>query len=297
MKINSKEAPFNIAIISAFTVANSLILSPFYKKSIIPFLLACLLWALIIAVYAALQNSVVCKIKNKTVIKTISIFVSLTAFIVSGLAFSEHTDFIYDAVMIRADMWVIKAVFAFCVYFFAVSKKTTIYKFSLLALILASTVFYVLFFLSAKSFDTRNLKGILSTTDFSLAQTNDYFVKMFLPTVVCVMFIGKSDKKLSVFSAVSGALYSFVLCFAVIFDSILSFGLPFAAELSYPYISDISTVTVGSLFTRMDGFAYFAFFACYIVKCGVCINLAATLVSEKHKKILCLLLSAALVIF
>ena len=221
----------------------------------------------------------------------------MAAVVITGLAFSEYTDFIYGAVMTRADMWVIKAVFAFCVYFFAVSKKTAIYKFSLLAAVLASTVFIILFFLSAKTFDTHNLRGVFSITDFSLAQTADYFVKMFLPTVLCIMFIGKSDKKLSVFSAILGALYSIVLCLVVILDSVLSFGLPFAAKLSYPYISDISTVTVGSLFTRMDGFAYFAFFACYIVKCGVYINLSATLISEKYKKMLCLFLSFVLIIF
>lgn len=297
MKINSRATPFNIAIISAFTVANSLILAPFYKKSIIPLLLALVIWVAVISVFTVLQNRAILKVKNKTAIKIISILIALAAVAVSGLAFREHTDFIYNAVLIRADMWVIKAVFALCVYFLAISDKAAIYKFSLLTTVLASAVFIVLFFLSAKTFETRNLRGIFSTTGFSFAKTADYFVKMFLPTVVCVMFIGSNDKKLSLFSAISGTIYSIVLCLLVIFDSVLSFGLPFSAELSYPYISDISTVTIGSLFTRMDGFAYFSFFACYIVKCGVCINLSATLISEKYKKTLCLILCAILTIF
>ena len=298
MKSDKTYLPFIVAIIASFTVSNSLIAAPFYKDSMVPLFLAFFMLGGVAALYIALQKTVLPKLKNKPLCIIADVLVAIASAVVAVFAFREYTDFIYSAVLIKSDMCIIKAVFALCVFCLAVSEKTAVYKFSLLSAVLASAVFAVLFFLSSKTFDSRHLKGIFSLTDFSLYQTAEYLIKMFLPILVCMVYIRRFDKTISFLWAGTGIAYGFLLCLFVIFDSVLSFGLPFSARLSYPYINDISTVNIGSLFTRMDGFAYFAFFACYLVKCAVCIKLASSLLYRgKYKKVATAILSALLVFF
>ena len=61
------------------------------------------------------------------------------------------------------------------------------------------------------------------------------------------------------------------------------FGSDFAGKLKYPYASAISTVTLGNLFTRMDGFAYLIFFASVIVKITVCIKIIAFCIIKERR--------------
>ena len=125
-------------------------------------------------------------------------------------------------------------------------------------------------------------------------------MKMVLPTVIAIAFIGSSGDTIPRRTAALSFALGVVLTFTVVFDGILSFGLPLAAKLEYPYIDDISTVNVGSLFTRMDAFAYFAFFNCYIIKCAVCLKLASQLarrIGIKAQKIFCAVAACMLLVF
>ena len=294
---NSKQTPFYIALISCFLAASSLLKAPFYKKSVTPIVVSFVAAILIFIGFYYVCDFVLSRKTNKNIQRIISIIFAAAEVVVAAFAFMEYTEFIYSAVLLRASKLLIKAVFAFCVFCVSISKKEGLYKFAFLSVLLASAVFIIMFLLSVKNFDIRNLSGIIQLKYFSLKQTGVYLLKMFLPALAAVLFIVKNERQPVALPILSGVVFGGVIIAVTLLDSILTFGLPLAAKLTYPYLSDISTVTVGNLFTRMDGFAYFAFFACYIVKCGVCINLSATLVSEKYKKILCLLLSAALVIF
>lgn len=294
---NSKQTPFYIALISCFLAASSLLKAPFYKKSVTPVIVSFVAAILISIGFCYACDFVLRRITSNNIQRIIAIILAAAAVAVATFAFMEYTEFIYSAVLLRASKLLIEAVFAFCVFCVSISKKEGLYKFAFLSVLLASAVFIIMFLLSVKNFDIRNLSGIIQLKYFSLKQTGVYLLKMFLPALAAVLFIVKNERQPVALPILSGVVFGGVIFAVTLLDSILTFGLPLAAKLTYPYLSDISTVTVGNLFTRMDGFAYFAFFACYIVKCGVCINLAATLVSEKYKKILCLLLSAALVIF
>ena len=63
----------------------------------------------------------------------------------------------------------------------------------------------------------------------------------------------------------------------VLLNSVMLFGAELAGKFDYPYSAAISTISVGYLFSRMDGFSYFLGFACALVRIGVCITTVKSL--------------------
>lgn len=297
---NQLSLPFCVSVIAAFTAANSLISAPFYGGNILAFIVATVAGAVILTLLSRplthFFTASDCAIYRKILYAVIVVLCVLAA----GLGAKEYCVFIYRAVLVRSNIWMIKVTFCLCVFFLAVSEKIAIYKFSLLTAVMSGGVFLVLFILSAKNFNIKNLYGIFDFAGFSFPQAGIYLLKMILPTVIAVIFTGAAGDVMPRRSAALSFTFSTFLSATVVFDSVLSFGLPLAAKLPYSYIDDISTVNVGSLFTRMDAFAYFAFFACYIVKCAICLKLAAQLLHRtgvKYEKAFCAIAAGALMFF
>ena len=292
--------PFCVSVIAAFTAANSLISAPFYGSGILPFIVALAVGAITLSLLSKPITqffAAPCSAIYKKILFALIIGLCVLA---AGLGAKEYCVFIYRAVLVRSNIWLIRITFCLCVFFLAVSEKIAIYKFSLLTAIMSGSVFSVLFLLSAKNFNIKNLYGIFDFSSFSFLQAGIYLLKMILPTVIAIIFVGAAGDIMPRRTAAFGFIMSTFLSVTVVFDSVLSFGLPLAAKLPYSYIDDISTVNVGSLFTRMDAFAYFAFFACYILKCAVCLKLAASLLRStgiKYEKMFCAVAAGALMFF
>ncbi|MBR5923682.1 MAG: GerAB/ArcD/ProY family transporter [Clostridia bacterium] len=286
---NAKERPLILpaAAVAVFTVANGMIKAPYFSGSILPFVAAFILGV------PAFCGVGILRLKlygccNLYVKRTALFIVFAFAGFAAILATSEFSRFIFDDVLVHENYLVIKAVFAVCVFALSVCEENVIYKFSLLCAVLVSTVFFVLFLTSVKTFDANNIKSALTFSDFSLKQTGAYFARTILPALIAAVHVCENKK--AVKAGAFGIAWAFALCSLVLLDCILSFSLPLAAKLDYPYIDDISTVTVGSLFTRMDGFAYIAFFVCYLLKCALCVSLGAKCLEKAglcHKKAIC----------
>lgn len=265
------------ATVAVFTAANGLICAPYSGTSILPFVAAAAFAFFAVAVTQFLLIKIS---KERAEISKRAVFLALSIASAFAAVFSlrEYSRFIFDDVLTRGNYLTVKAIFTVCVFALAAAREHAIYKFSLLSAVLVSGVFAVLFFTSLKTFDAENLKSAISLTGFSFKQTAVYYFKMFLPTLPAAAFVCGNEKAIK--AGALGTAWAVLLCAVVLLDCILSFSLPLAAKLDYPYIDDISTVTVGSLFTRMDGFAYIAFFVCYLVKCGVCVRLCGRLVQR-----------------
>ncbi len=265
------------ATVAVFTAANGLICAPYSGTSILPFVAAAAFAFFAVAVTQFLLIKIS---KERAEIPKRAVFLALSIASAFAAVFSlrEYPRFIFDDMLTRGNYLTVKAIFTVCVFAFAAAREHAIYKFSLLSAVLVSGVFAVLFFTSLKTFDAGNLKSAISLTGFSFKQTAVYYFKMFLPTLPAAAFVCGNEKAIK--AGALGTAWAFLLCAVVLLDCILSFSLPLAAKLDYPYIDDISTVTVGSLFTRMDGFAYIAFFVCYLVKCGVCVRICGKLVQR-----------------
>lgn len=279
-----KAFPFSIPVIAVFMAANGLISMPFSGGNLWSFIAALLLAAVILPLSFKVSTRV--SIKGGVVSRSAAAIGSLVLLFPAAEAL-EYCEFVYKAVLPHADMWLIAALFVLCVVCLALSPGLALLKFAFLSFSGLFAAVILLFIMSAKTFELSNLKAAFES-GFSLAGTPQYACKLVLPTVAALLFLRVYTNNSTAPQVLCGAAAGGGIAAAVVLDSVLSFGLPLAEKLNYPYIDDISTVTVGSLFTRMDALAYFAFFAAYVFKCALCVKTSARLLRYAMGKVVCM---------
>lgn len=300
MENKSRLSAFHfIALVSVFTVANSVIEMPLYRESLSELFIAAA-GGIIISffIYKPLKTAMSA---NSGILKgAVFAVVFIFSLIAAVAASREYTAFIYENLLTKESAFLIKLIFALCTACIAAGDKKAIYKFSSISFFFVTAIFAVMFLISVKNFDLRNLKTAFDFSHISVKHTFAYGYKLLVPSVFAVLFIALDmPHNLPKFAVPAGVSWGVIICIITVLDSVLSFSLPLSARLEYPYIDDISTVTIGNLFTRMDGFAYFAFFVCYLLKCAVLIRLSADalcLAGIKKKRYAVILLSAVLLL-
>ncbi len=201
---------------------------------------------------------------------------------------SEYIDFVKWDMLPYAPKFVLSAVFAVAVYVFSVCGNNSIFKFSLFATFGVCLVVALFFVLSLGHYDIKNIavESIRFKNGF-LRQTASYFLGVFLPSVLTLCFVCVTREGINKKAALGGLTLAAAILVLCILNSILIFGAKSAANMSYPYADAISTITVGNLFTRMDGFAYIVFFCTSIIRQTVMLKLGMVLLSRlglKFKK-------------
>ena len=157
------------------------------------------------------------------------------------------------------------------VVFMNLCKSSAFYKFSVIAFIFTALAIIFFFLASLKNYRISNI-FIFSLPPLKdlFSQTKEYFMGIILPLLLFLCFeasvLKSHPKPYTLWGIASGTL---LLCLCIL-NSVLLFGTRFAGTLDYPYASAISTVTIGRLFTRLDGFAYFVYFAASITRITVC---------------------------
>lgn len=162
--------------------------------------------------------------------------------------------------------------------FFALCKNEAFYKFSVIALCFTASVIVFFFLASAENYRIGNI-FIFSLPPIKnfIPQLEEYIKGLILPVLLFLCFKTLVLKEVPKSYTFWGMLSGVVLLGLCILNSVLLFGTRFAGTLDYPYASAVSTVTIGRLFTRLDGFSYFVYFAAAIVRINVCIILIKSL--------------------
>lgn len=269
-------SPLPFSLLAVFTAANGLICAPSPCGSLWGFSAALLSGVGLLPLLYKLLEKI--SAGGGAAYKALLLISAIAALLPAISAAAEYSRFVYRAVLPHGDMGLIAAAFIICALYLASSRELTVYKFGFLSFVLALFVFALLFLMSAKTFDFRNLAAAFDISRFTFKDYGLCLFNFVLPSAAAVLFFRTSDKKIKPSAVLCGAAAGAALCLTAVFDSVLSFGLPLAGKLYYPYIDDISTVTAGSLFTRMDAFAYFAFFAAYVLKAAVCVKVSARLI-------------------
>ena len=281
---NRTQILYTSALMSMFIVAGSIIKAPFYDvkgANILSLLISGVVFVVAVPFISKALSYLFCTDKRNVLIKSLFLITSGSCLFVFFYSFFEYTKFVSDIMLPRGNRICIAVVFAVCIFCALASKTDAVLKFALISAVAVSAAFVVLFLLSAKNFNIRNIISFRDMYEFSFEGTLTYFLRVFLPALISAVYlILQGEKRFSHFAV--GALWGFLLVLVCIFDSVLSFGFSLSSRLLYPYIEDISTVTVGSIFTRMDALAYFAFFAAYLVKCSVSLRFVFLLL--KHSR-------------
>lgn len=156
---------------------------------------------------------------------------------------------------------------------FATRRHTVCLKFALIAFWMSAILMLFFFLAISQGFNSHNIFVFALPRPIPFfKQMLPYIVNPVLPSLLLPVYnmlvIGKAEKS----ATLKGLTLGYILLGFSVLSSVLLFGTEYAAKTDYPYSQAISTAA-GKLFTRMDGFAYFIYFATAVVKITVCFQI------------------------
>ncbi len=281
MKSQSIKYSHTICLIACFTLGSAAIKIPFEgasSSSLLGFVAAAIISiavaVLLSSVFSSFFNPKHLENKNTRMI-LLPLYIAASLFILfdAAVSFNAFCDFVRLNMLEKTSRLIISGVFALCVYWASLNRDRVILKFSLITFILTAAAVIVFFVFLFPSADLGLLIPKKTSAREILKETENYLLMVFLPAAPILIYekltFGATKRGISAVGVTFGGI---MLC-VILCSSVMLFGIPQSAELSFPYADAISTISIGYLFTRMDGFAYFVFFATALIKVTVCILL------------------------
>ena len=169
-------------------------------------------------------------------------------------------------------------IFAAVVFALAVKGNEVLLKFSFLSLAICGFVIVLMLVLSIKDFKVGNIAIYTFPDAKALTRESVPFLKSITaPAMLIPMYQAVCEKRVSRRACFGGLAAGSILLIACFADCLLLFGVALSARFDYPLYSAVSTVTVGPLFTRLDGVVYALFFLTALIKTVFCFRLAVAL--------------------
>ncbi|MBP3626588.1 MAG: GerAB/ArcD/ProY family transporter [Clostridia bacterium] len=195
--------------------------------------------------------------------------------------FYQYADFVSKTVLPKVSPILISLIFIAIAIYLSFRHSSVIFKFSLFSFVLVFIAVAAFFIMSYKNFRLDNISLLqLPTSKKLIKQTIPYLLKVFLPFLLVLIYQACQFERIGKKQTLWGLSLGGITLALTLLNSVLLFGAPLSASLDFPYASAISTVTVGYLFSRMDGFSYFIYFACCLIKISVCIGIIKSLIKR-----------------
>ncbi len=162
--------------------------------------------------------------------------------------------------------------FLSAVIFFTLKRQEHILKFFFTAFWGVLFVALLFFITMLSSFDPENIfiYDFFNVKGFAAA-SKPYLINPVLPLALLPVYNSAVLKKTRFKAGFAGIILGYFLLFLTVSGSVLLFGAPLAGELDYPYSFAVSTVSVGRLFSRLDGLSYYLYFICALCRVSVCL--------------------------
>lgn len=221
---------------------------------------------------------------KKVLIGLLYVMVSVFALFCAGEAFYDFAKFAGEVLLPDTPRLIVFAVFLLVSVFFCSKRQEDTLKFFLLCSILCLVLILFFFFATAHNYSPRNI-FIFNLPNFKtfILGIEPYFLKLLLPSLLLPVYQALIFKKSRQIVCICGTASGFIMLGLCILSSLLLFGAPLSARLDYPYAAAVSTVTVGRIFTRMDGFSYFIYFAASLCKITVCVFIIKSCLERLNK--------------
>ena len=187
----------------------------------------------------------------------------------------NYTDFVDRVLLPETPRFFIAAAFIIAAVFLTSRRQEVILKLSLIFLIAATVTVLLFFLLSAKDYNAENIAvNRLPDLKELISGAKPYILKLSLPALLIPAYSALFTGEKRIRAPFFGLLTGIAVTALSLLESLLLFGAPLAKRLDFPLAAAVSTVTVGQLFSRMDGIVYCLFFATALIKTAVCMKLA-----------------------
>lgn len=201
--------------------------------------------------------------------------IAFYAFENAGKAFVCFINYAEKIILPDTENFFIAAVFLAAAVLLFFKPKEVILKLSVILFAVCVSAVLIFFFLTAKDFCLTNLSvNKLPSLKVLCDGLPNYILRLSLPTVLVsasdAAFF-KGAHKQAGFAGICIGLSAVTLG---MLDCILLFGIPLSERLAFPLSAAVSTVTVGPLFSRMDGIIYCVFFVTALIKTVWCMKIS-----------------------
>ena len=186
-------------------------------------------------------------------------------------AFKVLTEFVSAVMLPETPMFFIVAVLMVAVIYFFIQNEKSILKFALISGALSAAAVVFFFIAASDRYDLRNIFIFrLPRIRELFSQLKPYLINPVLQVLILPVFLKGVLREKNLKSGFFGVLAGGIFLGLGILSSVWLFSPEIAGVFRFPFSSAVSTVTVGRLFTRLDGFAYFVYFVCSLIKTTVC---------------------------
>ena len=267
--LKSKKLDFHTVCAAAVSVLSTAVVTLPAANDKSPILAIPIAFLIGLPIYIVLINlASKVKINNDVLKKTFSLL--LSAFVLYLAAKSFHTVADYFSLAVLPKTPILSAFFIL-VFSAAVCGGDAVKQFTLLGFLSVAVLIFILAVISFKNLEV----SLISRPKFD----GDFFKTVAKYTVIIFVFSseilpfqkkgGNSKKFLK--SMVLGIGVGALILTMVVANSVLVFGENYSCEMAFPYSFAVSTFSLGTLFTRLDGFAYFIILTLNFLKCALCI--------------------------
>lgn len=235
---------------------------------------------------------------NKIVLYSVGVILTAFSLYVLTKTSWHFINFVSQDVLIKNHkIFTAFAFLAVCLYAFY-KKPEAITKFALPGLVFVVLSVLILFLISFENFNLSHLSpAVIPKSGGFLLRSLKYLYVFFVSPMVFPVFSAFYFKKPSIKTELAGisvGMGFLVICFL---SAVLTFSLGQAASLQNAYSKSISVISVGELYTRMEGIGYFVFFFSALVKTVVSAfsvkALLFTMNIKKSREITALLVAGA----
>ncbi len=269
-----------LSLTAIFILGDAVIILPYKagEYSVLGYLLAVSVSLLLFLVAIPLARLLTGN-ENSIFLKCVSVIIAVLLAVYSlynaGLCFKRYIGFADKILLPNTQKIFMVILFVAVTAFLAGRSKEVILKLSLVFIVIAALAIMLFFLLSFKDFRLDNIK-IYSLPSFKelIKAAKPYFLTVSLPAVLIPFYTFIFANKRKIIAPFWGLSLGLILLAFCVLDSLLLFGTSLAARLSYPLSAAVSTVTVGPLFTRMDGVVYCLIFLTSLIKTTLCMKLS-----------------------
>lgn len=278
-----------ICLISAFSVCGvCAFFRNFYKLGILGIICCSVLTVMIALVLTAVINFAFCYQEKsgfkKSAAKIIFMFIFISSLFTALASLLKHSVFVKGVMLSGVPYILILIIFLAVTLSAARAGSKALLKFVLIGALLSAVLMLVIFVSSFKNFSLQNF-AFMPTYALSsfLKKAVSFSLGWTLYLVPALAFIRISLKELKATRTAFSVFISSVLISILLLQSILVLG-PLCSRPDFSYITAVETVTTGSLFTRLDGFAYAAFFLNNIISIAVSVHTAVQIIKIGKNK-------------
>lgn len=214
--------------------------------------------------------------KNKAIYLATDLLLCVVAIYVAITTFLDYVNCLSVEQMPQNSKFLLAFVLFATLAIFSLSKEESIYKYCLFTFAIIISIIAVCFISGVGGYNYKNIDQNCFKTLFLPKQ----FVKSLLSAMILTLFSYENTRQYK--TTVYGIVVGIVCLFLVTLQTVLTFGANCKAV--FPYLKAISTISLGSLFTRVDGAVWFIFFVCAVIKITVCVKTVFIIAKKQQTK-------------